>query len=457
MEKPQKSTQNHEQERPKTLKDYVVKTFPADLDVAILPLTVVRSSQDGRGIRHDGGWTPGDMLCLCDTDSRKGVGVPKLFVEVHKIIKINGEYNPITGFVALDSLQSLNVNGGFSESHIQARYGKSTKEMLKEGVEAAGRIWQQRHPDSGRIEPLVAKKHPENSSNSSVVKKDDSDHERPSISEVSPKTGSTAVKAAGIEKPAETSKVSTDSPVLVMTKEAMESIGAIKVNDSVGLPAVKPAKKPAEIDKAGANPADLVAAGPVKKPVEADKASADLVDLPAVESAKNPVETNEANADILPEGFKDAINSFKRNNNQFGGVARSLTGSLSELRELIKRNPAALKDSRITEFVTTASSIIVNLEASRVEILNSLIDEGFSKEMFVDSEKDPAEATGILVSKLAGLGKILGGVYAGHSDRDSLVQAIDEIIVDLSTVSGDRWYILDAVNKIKSVWGDDKS
>ena len=48
-------------------------------------------------------------------------------------------------------------------------------------------------------------------------------------------------------------------------------------------------------------------------------------------------------------------------------------------------------------------------------------------------------------------------MYAGYSGRDSLVQAIDEVIVDLSTVSRDRWGILDAVNKIESVWGDDKS
>ena len=89
--------------------------------------------------------------------------------------------------------------------------------------------------------------------------------------------------------------------------------------------------------------------------------------------------------------------------------------------------------------------------------MNSFIDEGFSKEMFVDSKKDPAKSTGILVKKLAGLGEILRGVYAGHSGRDSLVQAIDKIIVDLSTVSRDRWNIINAVNNIKSVWGDDKS
>ena len=203
--------------------------------------------------------------------------------------------------------------------------------------------------------------------------------------------------------------------------------------------------------------------------VEVDKASADLVDLPAVESAKNPVveksmETNEANVDILPEGFKDAINEFKRltkdNNNQFADVAdvaRNLMGSLSEFRESITRTPTAIKDPRITEFTTNALLRISEFEASRVEILNSFIDEGFSKEMFVDSKKDPAKSTGILVKKLAGLGEILRGVYVGHSGRDSLVQAIDKIIVDLSTVSRDRWNILDAVNKIKSVWGDDKS
>ena len=446
MEKPRKSTQNHEQERQKTLKDYVVKVFPADLDVATLPLTVVRSSQDGMGIRHDGGWTPGDMLCLCDTDSRKGVGVPKLFVEVHKIIKINGEYNPITGFVALDSLQSLEGNEGFTEYHIQARYGKSTEEMLKKGAEAAEQIWQQKHPDSRKIESLAVKEHPENS-----------------------KIGSTAVKVAGIKKPAETSKVSTDSPVLVMTKEAMESIGAKKVNDPAGLAAAKPVRESMKAGGANTDSVDLPATESVKKSVEADKASADSADLPAAKSVENPVveksmETNEANTDILPESFKSVINNFEKdtrdNNNQFAGVARSLTGSLSKLRESIIGTPAAIKDPRITEFITNALNALPRIrefEASRVEILNSFIDEGFSKEMFVDSEKDPAEATGILVSKLAGLGKILGGVYAGHFDRGSLVQAIDEIIVGLSTVSRYRWDILDAVNKIKSVWGDDKS
>ena len=64
MEKP-KPTQNSEQE-PKTLKDYVVATFHADADpdITTSPLTVIRSGQDGKGVRHDGGWIVGDMLSV---------------------------------------------------------------------------------------------------------------------------------------------------------------------------------------------------------------------------------------------------------------------------------------------------------------------------------------------------------------------------------------------------------
>ena len=408
MEK-SKPAQNHEQGQPTPEYD-VVKTFPADLDVTIRPLTVIRSGKDGGGIRHDGGWTPGDMLCVC----KEGTGSIELFVKVHKPIKVYGEHVyeecvPVTKIVSLKKLQSREANKGFNESYIQELYGKSTEEMIEEGERAAKQI-----------------------SNSSVVEEDSPDFERP---KVSPKIGSTAVKAAGIKKPIDTNKVKTSEPV----------------------------REPVETDKTGVGSPALKIPEPTMELIRATEVNGS-VGLPAVEPVKKPVETNEVNIGMLPEDFKDVIDNFEKhtrdNNNQFASVARSLTGSLSELRELIKRNPAALKDSRITEFITNALNALPRIrefEASRVEILNSFIDEGFSKEMFVDSEKDPAEATGILVSKLAGLGEILGGVYAGHSDRDSLVQAIDEIIVDLSTVSGDRWDILDAVNKIKSVWGDDKS
>ena len=224
MEKP-KPTQNHEQEQRKTLRDYVVATFHADLDIAKRPLTVIRSGKDKEDVIYEGGWVPSAMLCVCNTDPEKGAGPTELFVEVYKTIKVNGEHVPVTGIAPLNILRNLKENGVFTESYIQALYGKSTEEMLKEGAEAAERIWQQKHPDSRRIESLVAKKHPENSSNSLVVKKDGSDHERPSISKVSPKVGSTAVKAAGVRKPIDTNRVETNEPV---KKPAVKATGIKK-------------------------------------------------------------------------------------------------------------------------------------------------------------------------------------------------------------------------------------
>ncbi|TWP13772.1 hypothetical protein EUA73_02775, partial [TM7 phylum sp. oral taxon 352] len=393
MEKP-KPAQNHEQERPKTLEDYAVKTFPADLDVTIRPLTVIRSGKDGGGIRDDEGWTPGDMLCV----RKEGIGSIELFVKVHKLIKVYGEHVyeecvPITKIVSLKKLQSREENKGFNEFYIQELYGKSTEEMIEEGERAAEQI-----------------------SNSSVVEEGGSDLERP---KVSLKIGSMAVEAAGIKKPIDTNKVKAnepvrgpvetdktgvDSPALKMTKEVLASIGAIKVNDSVGLPAVRAIgiKKPVETDKVGANPADLVATEPVKKPVEVDKASADLVDLPAVESAKNPVveksmETNEANTDILPEDFKIAIDSFKQltedNNNQFFAKAQYITGELDRLRGLIKYNPTAMNNPAISEMIISTSGRIRDLEASRAESvnkfkndINSLL-EGLKSEIENEDEK----------------------------------------------------------------------
>lgn len=224
MEKP-KPTQNHEQEQRKTLRDYVVATFHADLDIAKRPLTVIRSGKDKEDVIYEGGWVPSAMLCVCNTDPEKGAGPTELFVEVYKTIKVNGEHVPVTGIAPLNILRNLKENGVFTESYIQALYGKSTEEMLKEGAEAAEQIWQQKHPDSRRIESLVAKKHPENSSNSLVVKKDGSDHERPSISKVSPKVGSTAVKAAGVRKPIDTNRVETNEPV---KKPAVKATGIKK-------------------------------------------------------------------------------------------------------------------------------------------------------------------------------------------------------------------------------------
>ena len=151
MEKP---TQNSEQE-PKTLEDYVVAIFHADADpdITTSPLTVIRSGQDGKGVRYDGGWIAGDMLSVCDTDSEKGISPVELFVKVHKPIKVYGghvyeEHVIATKIVSLKKLQSREVNKSFNESYIQELYGKSTEEMIEEGAEAAEQIWQQEHPDS---------------------------------------------------------------------------------------------------------------------------------------------------------------------------------------------------------------------------------------------------------------------------------------------------------------------
>lgn len=427
MEKP-KPTQNHEQERPKTLEDYAVKTFPADLDVTIRPLTVIRSGKDGGGIRDDEEWTPGDMLCV----RKEGIGPIELFVKVHKPIKVYGghvyeEHVIATKIVSLKKLQSREENKGFNEFYIQELYGKSTEEMIKEGERAAEQI-----------------------SNSSVVEEGGSDLERP---KVSLKIGSTAVEAAGIKKP---------------TNE--------------------PAKKPAEIDKAGAKPADLVATEPVKKPVEADKVSTDLVDLPAVESAKNPVveksmETNEADTDILPEDFKVAIDSFKQlaedNNNKFFAKAKYITGELDRLRGLIKYNPtAAMNDPVISEMITSEPDRIRDTEASRAESvnkfkndINSLL-ESLKSKIENDDERRRLVKITEHVGQMGVDNTVLGNVTNGLSDKlirirryiekwqngrwgadgykSNISQVIGEIISDLSTASGRRQNIVDGIKRIKS-------
>ena len=478
MEKP-KPAQNHEQERPKTLEDYAVKTFPADLDVTIRPLTVIRSGKDGGGIRDDEGWTPGDMLCV----RKEGIGSIELFVKVHKLIKVYGEHVyeecvPITKIVSLKKLQSREENKGFNEFYIQELYGKSTEEMIEEGERAAEQI-----------------------SNSSVVEEGGSDLERP---KVSLKIGSTAVEAAGIKKPIDTNKVKAnepvrgpvetdktgvDSPALKMTKEVLASIGAIKVNDSVGLPAVRAIgiKKPVETDKVGANPADLVATEPVKKPVEVDKASADLVDLPAAKSVKNPVaeksmETNETNADILPERFKDTINRFKQlteeNNGKFFAKAQYITGELNQLRRQIQINPAVIYGLNSEEFMKGVSNKIRDLEDSRAEDTNKfkndvsdLIEE-LKKKIENDDERSRLVKLTEHVDQMGENNIVLGNVtndlldklirirrYIAKSQNDrggivhyksNITQVIGEIINDLSIASGLRRGIVGGIEGIKS-------
>lgn len=502
MEKP-KPTQNLEQEQRKTPEDYVVATFPVDTDPdnARRPLTVIRSGQDGEGVKYDRGWNPIGMSVVCDTDSEEGIGPIKLLMEAYKLVGTDIK----TEFVPLEDIQGLN------EDYIKYLYGKTPKEMIEE----AKQIWRQKHPDSMRIESLapgVGSDSGAETPSNGLVEDNTSDHEKPLVDEVSPAMGGVAVEATGIKKPitnkveinepvrgpVKTNETGVGSPALRMTKEVLESIGAIKVNDSVGSPAVESAKKPAvraigikkpvEADKVGANPADLVAIELVKKLVEADKASADLVDLPAAKSVENPVaeksmETNETNAGILPEEFKVAIDRFKQltedNNNQFFAKAQYITGELDRLRGLIKYNPTAMNNPAISEMITSTSGRIRDLEVSRSESvnkfknnINSLL-EGLKSEIENEDEKRRrlvkltehvdqmgvddrvlGEVTNGLLDKFTAIRRIIDSsqndrwgmeVYRSH-----MIRVIDEIISDLSTVSGRRRGIVDGIEGIKS-------
>ena len=239
MEKP-KPTQSLEQKQ-ETPEDYVVATFPVDTDPdnARRPLTVIRSGQDGEGVKYDRGWNPIGMSVVCDTDSEKGIGPIKLFMEVYKLVKVDGEHTTKTAIVPLWSIQGLEANEGY----IKYLYGKTTREMIEEGKRAAEQIWRQKHPDSEWNEILDVETPPE-------IPSDDLDTEGNSEKslkgEVSPAMGSLAVKDVEVS-PVKTDKTGVGSPALVMTKEEIPvSIGAIKVNDSVGLSAVESAKKPVE-------------------------------------------------------------------------------------------------------------------------------------------------------------------------------------------------------------------
>lgn len=493
MEKP-KPTQNLEQEQRKTPEDYVVATFPVDTDPdsARRPLTVIRSGQDGEGVKYDRGWNPIGMSVVCDTDSEEGIGPIKLLMEAYKLVGTDIK----TEFVPLEDIQGLN------EDYIKYLYGKTPKEMIEE----AKQIWRQKHPDSMRIESLapgVGSDSGAETPSNGLVEDNTSDHEKPLVDEVSPAMGGVAVEATGIKKPitnkveinepvrgpVKTNETGVGSPALRMTKEVLESIGAIKVNDSVGLPAVRAIgiKKPVEIDKAGANSADLVTTEPVEKPIETGEASIDSVNLPAAKSVENPVaeksmETNEANTNILPEDFKVAIDSFKQltedNNNQFFAKAQYITGELDRLRGLIKYNPTAMNNPAISEMIISTSGRIRDLEASRAESvnkfkndINSLL-EGLKSEIENEDEKRRrlvkltehvdqmgvdntvlGEATSGLLDKLIRIRRYIEGWqndrWGADGYKSNISQVIGEIISDLSIASRRRRGIVGDVEGIK--------
>lgn len=486
MEKP-KPTQSLEQKQ-ETPEDYVVATFPVDTDPdnARRPLTVIRSGQDGEGVKYDRGWNPIGMSVVCDTDSEEGIGPIKLLTEAYKLVGTDIK----TEFVPLEDIQGLN------EDYIKYLYGKTPKEMIEE----AKQIWQQKYPDSRRIESLApgvgSDSGAESPSSSSV--EDTSGHEKSLADKVGPVMGSMAVKATGIKKPIDTNKAETNEPVekdktgvgspaLKIPEPTMELIRATEVNGSVGLPAVEPAKKPAETDKVGTSPADLAVTEPVEKPIETSEASTDSVNLSAAKSVENLVveksmETNEANADILPEDFKIAIDSFKQlaedNNNQFFAKAQYITGELDRLRGLIKYNPTAMNNPAISEMIISTSGRIRDLEASRAESvnkfkndINSLL-EGLKSEIENEDEKRRrlvkltehvdqmgvdntvlGEATNGLLDKLI---RIRSYITESQNSRwgidyykSSITQVIDEIISDLSIASKRRRGIVGDVEGIK--------
>ena len=473
MEKP-KPTQSLEQKQ-ETPEDYVVATFPVDTDPdnARRPLTVIRSGQDGEGVKYDRGWNPIDMSVVCDTDSEEGIGPIKLLMEAYKLVGTDIK----TEFVPLEDIQGLN------EDYIKYLYGKTPKEMAAEGAEAAKQIWRQKHPDSEWNELLDVKASPETPSDDL----DTEDNSEKSLNdEVSLAMGSLAVKTVEVS-PVKTNEIGIGSPVLKIPESTMELIRATEVNGSVGSPAVEPAKKPTETDKVGTNPADLVATEPVKKPVEADKASADSVNLPVAKSVENPVveksmEMNEADIDILPEDFKVAIDSFKQltedNNNQFFAKARYITGELDRLRGLIKYNPTAMNNPAISEMITSESGRIRDLEVSRAESvnkfkndINSLL-EGLKSE--IENEDEKRRRLVKLTEHVDQMGEdntVLGEVTNGLLDKlirirsyitesqnsrwgidyykSSITQVIDEIVNDLSIASKRRRDIVGDVEGIK--------
>ena len=470
MEKP-KPTQNSEQE-PKTLEDYVVATFPVDIDPdnARRPLTVIRSGQDGEGVKYDRGWNPIGMSVVCDTDSEEGIGPIKLLMEAYKLVGTDIK----TEFVPLEDIQGLN------EDYIKYLYGKTPKEMIEE----AKQIWRQKHPVGSEIESLapgVGSDSGAETPSNGLVEDNTSDHEKSlADKKVISAMGGLAVKAAGVEKPIYTNKVKTNepvrepvktnevgigSPVLKIPESTMELIRATEVNGSVGSPAVEPAKKP----------------------VEADKASAAPVNLPAAKSVENPVveksmETNETNTDILPEDFKIAVDSFKQltedNNNQFFAKAQYITGELDRLRGLIKYNPTAMNNPAISEMITSESGRIRDLEASRSESVNKFKNdinnllEGLKSE--IENEDEKRRRLVKLTEHVDQMGEdntVLGEVTNGLLDKlirirsyitesqnsrwgidyykSSITQVIDEIVNDLSIASGRRRDIVGDVEGIK--------
>ena len=214
-----KPTQSLEQKQ-ETPEDYVVATFPVDIDPdnARRPLTVIRSGQDGEGVKYDRGWNPIGMSVVCGTDSEEGIGPIKLLMEAYKLVGTDIK----TEFVPLEDIQDLN------EDYIKYLYGKTPKEMIEEGKRAA----EQKYPVGSEIESLAPEVGSDSGSGSETslgvetpsnsLVEDTSDHEKSLADKVISAMGGVAGKDVGIKKPAD---LVTTEPV---KKPAVKATGIKK-------------------------------------------------------------------------------------------------------------------------------------------------------------------------------------------------------------------------------------
>lgn len=143
MEKP-KPTQNPEK-KAEVSESRIVKAYSIDKDTTLPRLKVMRSPRGENGVRWlDDGWFPGNILYVCDVNSKEGIGDNVLLVQTHKLFrKTNGEYTTATKNILLSEIQRL--NGNFN---VEQLYRKTPEEMVAEGMEAAEQIWRQKHTAS---------------------------------------------------------------------------------------------------------------------------------------------------------------------------------------------------------------------------------------------------------------------------------------------------------------------
>ena len=404
-----KPTQNPEQEQRKTPEDYVVATFPVDTDPdnARRPLTVIRSGQDGKGVKYDRGWNPIGISVVCDTDSEEGIGPIKLLMEAYKLVGTDIK----TEFVLLEDIQDLN------EDYIKYLCGKTPKEMIEE----AKRILRQKHTVGSKIESLapgVGSDSGAETPSNGLVEDNTSDHEKSLAAKVGPAMGRVAVKATGIEKPA-------------------------------------------KIDKVDANPADLAATEPVEKPMETNEADTDI--LPedfkvAIDSFKQLAEDNNNKFFAKAKYITGELDRLR------GLIKYNPTAAMNDpvISEMITSEPDRIRDTEASraESVNKFKNDINSL----LESLKSKIENDDERRRLVKI----TEHVGQMGVDNTVLGNVTNGLsdklirirryiekwqndrWGADGYKSNISQVIGEIINDLSIVSGRRQNIVGGIEGIKS-------